>query len=139
MRVSSQARPFEFNDAARAAIKAFRSAKPWRGSVAERGDKFAELHRSLCRAYDLETILVRDEIGDPHHTGSSGHSYFDARTNKIVQRGRLSVVTYLFLVSLAAGADRRSGMRAARAMFQHFFPRSFARCVVRRGLLVKVS
>src|SRR4051812_40261062 len=82
---------FHFNPAARSAVKAFRDAKPWRGTVGERAEKFAVLHRGLCRAYDLETMLVRDDAGDPEHTGSSAASRYDARTDRIVQRGRLSV------------------------------------------------
>ena len=46
------------NDAARAAIKTCRDSKPWRGTAEERGDKFADLHRGLARAYDLETMLL---------------------------------------------------------------------------------
>jgi hypothetical protein len=61
MRPISMQRPFALNDAANAAVKAFRDAKPWRGTAEERLAKFTELHRGLCRAYGLETILVRDE------------------------------------------------------------------------------
>ena len=63
------------NDAARTAVKAFRDSKPWRGTRDERGDHFAELHRQLCRAYDLETMLVRDDHSiDPDGT-SAGSGY----------------------------------------------------------------
>jgi hypothetical protein len=122
------------NPAARAAVKAFRDAKPWRGTRDERGGKFAELHRGLCRAYHRETMLIRDD-GDPD--GSSGSSAFDGRKDRITLRGRLSVVTYLFCFAAATGVSRRAALRVAIDTFRHFFPRSFARCRVVNGLLVQ--
>jgi hypothetical protein len=133
--MSQNMREAFLNPAARAAVKAFRDAKPWRGVRDERGDKFAELHRGLCRAYGLETMLVRDDGGDPE--GSSGASTFDPRKNRITLRGRLSVVTYLFLFAAAAGVSGRAALRVAHGTFRHFFPRSFAGCRVAGGLLVR--
>lgn len=134
--VNSAERAFTFNEAGHAAMRAFRDAKPWRGTLEERAGKFAELHRSLCRAYDLETIMVRDVEGDP--TGTSAGSLFDRRRNRIVLSGRLSVVTYLVLFAVAAGASQRSAALFARGAFASYFPRSFARCETRGGLLYKV-
>lgn len=131
------ANAFALTPAARQAIRSFRDAKPWKGSVEERAAKFADLHRSLCRAYDLETMLVRDDSGDHEHTGTSARSYFDPHKNHIVQRGRLSVVTYLFLFGGAAGMTPRSALRFAHDTFRHFFPRSFAGCRAVNGLLVR--
>lgn len=128
----------ELNPAARQAIKNIRDAKPWRGPLQERADKFATLHREMCRAYDLETMLVRDDAFDPECTGTSGGSFFNPLKNKIVLMGRLSVVTYLFLLGLATGAGREAAMQFAHEQFRHFFPRSFARCRLVDGLLIKV-
>lgn len=124
------------NDAARAAIKAFRDAKPWRGDLTERGEKFANLHRALTRAYDMETILVRD---DRDATGCSGGSATDLRTNKIMLTGRLSVVTYLFCFAAACGLRRSEAFAFAKDQFRHFFPRSFARCIEVNGMLRKIA
>lgn len=137
MRITTTMVTPELNAAAKVAVKAFRDSKPWRGTLEERADKFAELHRGMCRAYDLETILVRDDAGDITHEQCSGGSEYDARTNRIIQRGRLSVVTYLYLFSLAVGNRRLQGMTLARKTFSHYFPRSFARCRDIGGLLVK--
>ena len=109
------------------------SATPNRGAAErERGDKFAELHRELCRAYDLETILVRD---DSNPNGFSGASAFDDRINKIILHGRLSVVTYLFCFGCAIGGQPRASLAFAVAIFTHYFPRSLARCEEVGGML----
>ena len=70
---SSQPTVLILNDAAKLAVKKWRDAKPWQGTEQEKGDKMAEVHRELCRAYDLETILVRD---DSNPNGFSGGSAF---------------------------------------------------------------
>jgi len=128
---------FPLNPTARQSIKSFRDAKPWKGTLGERAAKFAELHRGLCRAYDLETMLVRDEAGDPDHTGSSAASRYDARTDRIVQRGRLSVVTYLFCFGAAVGMTRGEALGWARDLFAHYFLRSFRGCRAEGDLLVR--
>jgi hypothetical protein len=129
--------PFTLTPETRQAIKSFRDAKPWRGDLAERAEKFSTLHRGLCRAYDLETILVRDDAADPDHTGTSGGSYFDPRKNRIVLRGRLSAVTYLFLFGRAVGMTRAKAIVWVREQFAHYFPRSFRGCREEGGLLVR--
>jgi len=121
------------NEAATTAIKAFRDAKPWRGTPEEKLAKFTDLHRGLARAYDLETMLLR---GDSDEFGASGASYFALRLNKIVLKGRLSVVTYLFCFATACGLQRMAATAWARETFRHFFPRSWARCSDRDGLFV---
>jgi hypothetical protein len=128
---------FHFNPAARAAVKSFRDSKPWRGTVGERANKFAELHRGLCRAYDLETMLLHDDAGDPGRVGSSGGSAYDRQTNKIVLRGRLSVVTYLFCFGAAVGMTPGEALSWSRDVFAHFFPRSFRGCRDVGGMLVR--
>jgi len=125
---------FTLNPAGRTAIKRFRDNKPWQGTLLERGDKFAELHRQLCAAYDLETILLRD---DRKPEASSAGSTFNPVKNQIVLRGRLSVVTYLFLFASACGVDRDGALAWAHETFRHFFPRSFGGCRMSEGLLVR--
>lgn len=138
MRITSNAeRSITLNEASHAAMRAFRDSRPWRGSLQERADKFAQFHRNLCRAYDLETILVRDDENDPACTGTSARSVFDRRRNRIILSGRLSVVTYLALFAMAAGASQGVAILFARGAFAGYFPRSFARCQTRDGLLVR--
>lgn len=137
--------PITLNPAGRAALKAFRDSKPWKGTVDQRADKFAELHRGLIAAYELETLLVRDDqTVDPN--GSSGASMFDSLENRIVLRGRLSVVTYLYCFAcaylLCQSTVSRNDATAvaiewAQAQFRHFFPRSARGCREDNGLLVR--
>ena len=128
-----QPNSLNLNAAASEAIKAFRDAKPWQGTPDERLAKFTELHRGLARAYDLETILVREGNDEQ---GASGGSFFAPRLNRIVLRGKLSVVTYLFCFALACGLQRIAALAWAKDTFRHFFPRSFARCTDVGGMLV---
>jgi len=123
----------ELNAAGREAVKAFRDAKPWRGTPEERLAKFTELHRGLARAYDLETILIREGNDEE---GASAGSCFAPRVNRIVLRGKLSVVTYLFCFALACGLHHIAALAWAKDTFRHFFPRSFARCTDVGGMLV---
>jgi hypothetical protein len=125
---------FSLNAAAKTAVKAFRDAKPWQGSIEERGDKFAELHRGLTNAYNLETMLLRD---DSEPNAASGESRFDPVKNKILLRGRLSVVTYLFCFAAACGLSRRAALHLAHATFRHYFPRSYRGCRMVNGMLVR--
>lgn len=130
------------NTQAKAAVKAFRDAKPWKGTDLERGDKFAELHRGICAAHNLETLLVRDDSSGDERTPSD-NSRFILAENKIVLSGRFSVMTYLFLIGLALQAPRVPRDGASRAMtfangiFRHYFPRSASRCTSVGGILRK--
>src|SRR5437762_36778 len=110
--------PLTLNDAATAAIKFFRDEKPWRGAAREGGDKFAELNRGLTQAYDMETMLCFDDTAADPEISSAG-SGFDPRTNKIIIKGRLSVVTYLMLFAFARGANRIAALTFARQTFRH--------------------
>ena len=122
------------NDAAKLAVKKWRDAKPWQRTEQEITKKLTEVHRELCRAYDLETILVRD---DSNPNGFSGRSAFNARKNKIELHGRLSVVTYLLCFGCAIGGSPRESLRFAVRIFRHYFPRSAARCEEVHGMMIR--
>lgn len=122
-------------DAARQALKTFRDSKPWKGTTEERADKFADLHRGLCRAYDLETMLVRDD--NPRWDESSLASTYNPALNHIVLRGKLSVVTYLFCFGGALNMTPPAAMAFAKQVFRHFFPRSAAGCREEGGLMFR--
>jgi hypothetical protein len=128
---------FTLNDAARAAVKAFRDSKPWRGTGQERLKKFETLHRGLCRAFDCETIL--DGAVAVESTAPSFDSTSDPRRNRITLKGRLSVVTYLWAFIRCTGQPTWAALAKAKAIFKHFFPRSFARCKEVNGMLVRLE
>lgn len=46
----------KFKPAALAALRAFRAARPWSGSLDERQQKFKTLHKALCEAYGLPRL-----------------------------------------------------------------------------------
>src|ERR1039457_98487 len=55
--------PQVFSPECLAAVKAFRHAKPWRGNIEERKDKFTALHQKMCAAYGLaHTLTFADDI-----------------------------------------------------------------------------
>jgi hypothetical protein len=100
------------------ALRAFRSAKPWRGTEAERRTKFRRLHRELCRVYGVRPSLTfwAREV-----------ACYVPMQNRI-NLPQLSVVTYLHEFVHARGADERQACRWSINLFRRVFPRSFARC-----------
>lgn len=118
------------SDEAKAAVKAFRDAKPWRGTFEERHEKFHAFATAFAEAVGLqcEYVFAGEETGN-------GQGGYVARENKIVLSGKLSVVTVLFCFGLAVGLGRLEALKWAKGIFKHYFPRSFAGCVEVNGLL----
>lgn len=115
----------KYKPAALAALRAFRAAKPFRGSVARRRKLFEQLHAALCAAYDL-TTSIRFEVardGDVEFSGSSSYVW---PINRITIRGRLSVLTYLHEFGHALGYGERGACIWSINLFRRMFPRSFA-------------
>jgi len=100
------------------ALRAFRRAKPWRGSEAERREKFKKLHRQLCRVYGVQPTLAfsRQEVA----------CYMPGRNR--INLPTLSVVTYLHEFAHARGADERQACGWSINLFRRMFPRYYARC-----------
>src|SRR5688572_23068258 len=74
------------------AVRAFARSKPWRGSVAERQDKFRMLNAALAAAYAIEPPQLVFGTDEAH---SSGSSCYMPAMDTMMLRGRLSVVTFL--------------------------------------------
>jgi hypothetical protein len=117
----------------KAAVKKFRDAKPWRGTIEERTAKFETFHAELCAAAGLECGLVLHEI-DP--LARHGDGAYDPQGNRIILVRKLSVVTLLYCFGGAAGLGRGEALTWATGLFRHYFPRSFAACRLVRGRLV---
>ena len=119
------------NPEATAALKAFRSAKPWRGTFAERCGKFTALHAALAPVYGLEVRLVLPRTETPERPGNGGFFPADAPgvpeayRGAVVLTGKLSVVTYLHCLGKARGMNRREACRWSINVFRKIFPRSF--------------
>jgi hypothetical protein len=94
------------------AVREFRRAGPWRGTLAQRKRKFRRLNEPLARAYGMPAPELRFERIDG---GFSGASYClrrgDGRPAVITMRGKLSVVTFLHEFAHALGRDERGACR----------------------------
>lgn len=117
----------KYKPAALAAMRAFRAAKPFRGSVARRKKLFQTLHAALCAAYGLSTA-VRFEV-DCRGVAESDDSAYSARLNRITLRGRLSVLTYLHEFGHALGYGERGACIWSINLFRRMFPQSYSRLV----------
>jgi hypothetical protein len=114
----------KFKPAALRAVRAFARSKPWRGTFAERWDKFMALRQVLSEVYGIAPIL---EFRG-RESGSSGSSCYVPGRNTIILRGRLSVVTFLHEFAHARGADEQQACPWSINLFRRCFPRSFGRC-----------
>jgi hypothetical protein len=115
-----------FKPAALAAVRRFKAAHPWRGSLDEQHAKFKTLHDELCAAYGL-TPPPRLVFGNDHVSCSGSSCYFPA-LNTIVLRGKLSVVTYLHEFAHARGKGERGAATFSINLFKRVWPILFARC-----------
>lgn len=113
-----------YKPAALRALRAFRRARQWRLPARDRARAFRTLHTALCGVYGLRTRLVIS--GGRGFSGDSGYSW---RLNRIVLRGRLSLVTYLHEFGHARGKGERGACVWSINLFRRIFPRSFARLV----------
>jgi hypothetical protein len=128
----------KFSPACMTALRAFRAAKPWRGTPTERMAKFQTLHAALCDAYGLAPppTLEFIAIGEtrPEQTGTSG---FDPRDNRVVVAGRLSVASYLWAVARTRGLVGREAFAWSLSLFARVFPRSFGSCRIEGTMLLR--
>lgn len=124
-----------------AAIRAYRAAKPWRGTFEERWAKLDALHQAMKAAYGLTCRVVYvPTTSEDMRTGG----YCPADTESpypdcVVLVGKVSVVTYLFGLGRARGKTHREAMAWAVSVFKRFFPRSFAGCDASGPVLVKAE
>ncbi len=110
-----------------AAVKAYRSTKPWQGTSKERKAKMLDFHAAMCAAYGLEIDLRfvgsfsgECEMGDGAFMTVAGRK-------RIVLVRRISVVTYLHCFTRARGAGRREAFVWSLSLFARFFKLSFSR------------
>ncbi len=111
-----------------AAVKAFKRACPWRGTLEERKDKFRRLDEALAGAYGIPTPDLRFErIEGGFSAASSCLRGDNERPAAITMRGRLSVVTFLHEFAHALGKDERGACRWSINLFRRVFPQQYAR------------
>ena len=114
------------------AVREFRRAGPWRGTLEEREAKFRRLNEALARAYGMPAPELRFEGIPSRGSGSfSGASSCrrggDGSPAVITMRGRLSVVTYLHEFAHALRRDERGACRWSINLFRRVFPEQYAR------------
>jgi hypothetical protein len=120
-----------------AAVKDFRHAKPWRGNVDERRQKFSALHSALAAAYGLRQDLAFSDDLDP--LAKEGTSRFEINEAAITLHGRLSVVTYFVAVGVARGFDYAQARIWGVNLYRRMFPASASQHVERDGFIVRRS
>jgi len=121
----------KFNPDVLRAVKAYRAAKPWRGSEDEKRAKLRVFHRALCRIYGRSTALVL--VGE---AALACAGIFEPALDRITL-GKVSVVTYLHEFGHVLGKDERETCRWSINLFRRIFPRSYANCDHAGYMLVK--
>ncbi len=132
----------EFSEEILEATRNFARSKPWRGEQDLRAAKFREFHDAL--AHGTGPALIIDV---PSPETDSGDSRFNQVMNAIEMRGKLSVVTYLYLYFLAQAVeevqqgafDGVEPMVKSATLFKRVFPRSFNRLRLDGGMFVSGS
>lgn len=125
------------NAAAKAALVAFRRAKPWRGTFDERLAKFAALRDAMAEAYGIRDLGM-EFIGTENTAGHSNGGYSPPQ-HSIILIGKLSVVTFLHVFCRARGMTAKESFRWSLSVFKRFFPLSFSRCQASGPFLVRAS
>ena len=107
------------------ALRRFRRARPWSGSIDSRKRKFRDLHCELNAIYGTAFFLnmVNVRVNNP-----SGQGSFDPRSGSITVYGKLSVITYLHEFAHGLfGPSERQACRWSINLFQRVFPEKFNR------------
>ena len=128
-----------FSDEVLEATRNFARSRPWRGDVDLRIAKFREFHEALHIGTGPALII---DVPDPET--NSGDTRFNQDMNAIEMRGKLSVVTYLYLYFISqAIEDVQRGafdgiepMVKAMTLFKKVFPKSYAKLRPGDGLFV---
>jgi hypothetical protein len=121
------------------AMREFRRSKPWRGTFAERCEKFERLNREIAEAYGMQPpVLILPESEDHAAPGNGGVGQMRDGRMAIGLSGHLSVITYLRMFAYVRGCDEERAIRWSVNLFRRVFPRSFAGCRLEPdGRLVK--
>jgi hypothetical protein len=116
--VAEVLKPRKFKGEVLRALKAFRRAKPWRGTHQERMAKVKDLHADLCIANRINPRLS-------FFLGGRGGAY-SVFENLIVMND-LSVVTYLHEFAHALGKGEKGAVSWSVNLFRRIFPKSWAK------------
>lgn len=112
--------PVRFKKATLSALKDFKNAKPWRGTLDERIEKFSTLINELSMIYRIKPPLLDTSSVDPSEC--SDRSYYMPLTHSIYLVGRLSVITLLHEFAHALGKGEYGACRWSLNLFKQIFP-----------------
>lgn len=108
-----------------AAVKRFKQAGPWRGTLEHRQQKFEALHRDLCTIYGIDVTLHFWRISQ--HC-QSGNGFADIARRNITLIGKLSVVTLLHeWAHILHGSSEHTAVSWSVSLFARVWPRSAQR------------
>ena len=105
------------------AVKEFKRAKPYRGTVQEKAAKYAALHDALCAVYGIKADLhmIMQEREEPRGT-------FDVHPERIGMAliGKFSVTNYLTGFAALRGMNNQQAVKWSVNLFAKCFPALFA-------------
>lgn len=100
----------------------------WRGEVKDRKKAFLELHNFLNTLYNRNIKLIFNINEDPSKWTFSGNSYYSSLEEKIVLKGKLSLITFLHEWGHALGKwKQEEAQEYAVSIFSKAFPEKFAK------------
>jgi hypothetical protein len=141
-RINPSTDQHEFTPEVLEVLRQFRHLKPWRGTLAERREKFFKLHDALCLLHPTLTVgwaLNLQNIPEPELEHGDGGLKPDG-DKQIILVGKLSVVTYLFCFAMVVqNRNREQSIAWANALYKRIFRRSAARMHFYNGFVVKPS
>jgi len=116
------------------AMRWYKTAKPWTGSLYERIEKLTTLHTKLCRVYGVNVNLFISPCVQNNRNGNGLCTFSKKRKNGtrtstyIVLTGKLSVLTYLHEFGHALhGPSEMEACRWSLNLFRKVFPDNFER------------
>ncbi len=125
-------------------LKEFVDKNPWKGTNAERTQKFAEAHQQLANMLHLAVDFVPQVPNRVSEWEGSGRSFvsFTQMTDgsskfTLHMVGRLSVMTFLYLWQMIATAASPSFEFDYIEVFNRYWPDKFANLSFKNGIYVK--
>lgn len=118
-------------------LQEFKATNPWQGKIIERKEKFIFLHKKLNELFGKNVKLDFDIPTRFRRWTNSGNSEWDRVENKIILRGRLSVVTYIHEYFHALDFNQTDAQKGATELFKEVFPEKYEKLLNRMGMLIK--
>ena len=126
-------------------LEEFRDRNPWKGTVAERVQKFAETHQQLANITNLVVSFNPEVSEDIHKWSDSGNSTilleFDETGRSkfsILMVGRLSVLTFLLFWQILAARGTPPIEFDYLEVFKKYWPDKFSKLTLEDGMYKRI-